>query len=86
MRSKFVGKNTLDVEVTQIDTTGIWVLSADKEYFLPFEQFPLFREATIGSIHNVEIISPGNLRWPQLGIELALESVRNPENVSQLSK
>ncbi len=53
--------DTLEVEVTQIDTQGIWFLINDKESFLPFENFPWFKEASVGRIHNVELLATRHL-------------------------
>lgn len=86
MKLKPVGKNASEVEVTQIETKGIWVLSDDKEYFLPFARFPFFRNATVSSIHNVLVISPGKVRWPDLDFDLAWESLEKPEKVSLICK
>jgi len=33
MKSEAVGKVTLDVEITNIDMQGIWLLMNDKEFF-----------------------------------------------------
>jgi hypothetical protein len=81
MKSKLVGKSTLEVEVTHISIGGIWVLIDDKEFFLPFEKFPQFRNATVGAIHNVELVNEWNLHWPDLNIDLSVESMGNPEHV-----
>lgn len=53
MKSNLRGKNTLATEVTQIDEFGIWLLINGREYFLDFEGYPWFRNATIGYIQNV---------------------------------
>ena len=47
MKSEIVGKPTLDVEINNIDMEGIWLLMNDKEFFLPFERFPSFTDATV---------------------------------------
>ena len=59
MKSRPGGKTTLEVEVTQIDMKGIWVLIGEKESFLPFEKFPRFRNATVSAIHNVQLLNQG---------------------------
>ena len=81
MNSKLAGDNILEVEVTHISLGGIWVLIDDKEYFLPFEKFPIFREATVAKIHNVRLARAGYLNWPGLNLEVALESLGNPATV-----
>jgi hypothetical protein len=74
-----MGIETSEVEVTQIDMQGIWVLIGEKESFLPFEKFPWFRDASVGTIHNVELLNNNHLYWPDLDIDLAVESIEHPE-------
>ena len=76
MKLDAAGKSTLEVEVTQIDKHGIWLLFGDKESFLSFENFPRFREASVGAIQNVEILNDSHLYWPDLDIDVAVESMK----------
>ncbi len=66
-------------EVTHVSKHGLWLLRDDEELFLPFEQFPWFRQATIEQITQVEAPGPDHLYWPDLDIDLAVESIRHPE-------
>ena len=66
-------------EVTNVSRNGLWLLWSDEELFLPFEQFPWFRQATIDQIAHVEAPGPAHLYWPDLDIDLAVESIRHPE-------
>lgn len=66
------------VEITNISQHGFWLLIADEELFLSFTDFPWFLAATIEQIGNVERPSDNHLYWPQLDIDLALESICNP--------
>ncbi len=68
------------VEVGNIDQHGLWLLVGDKEYFLPYESFPWFRKATVDKIVNVELLHGGHLHWPQLDVDLSLESLAQPES------
>jgi uncharacterized protein DUF2442 len=86
MKSNPRGKITLEVEVTQIDRQGIWLLISDKESFLPFEKFPWFRDAAVGAIHNVELLNERHLHWPDLDIDLEVESIEHPERFPLKSK
>ncbi|MEP6743713.1 MAG: DUF2442 domain-containing protein [bacterium] len=79
MKSDRGGKLILEAEVTQIDMQGIWVLVGDTESFLQFEKFPRFRDATVGAIHNVQLVNKNRLFWPDLDIDLAVESIEHPE-------
>ena len=89
MKSATLGRDTSDVEVTNVSKHGFWLLVDDEELFLPFADFPWFRDAAIGEILNVTRPSPHHLYWPLLDIDLALESIRDPEKfplVSQINK
>ncbi|RUQ34880.1 MAG: DUF2442 domain-containing protein [Candidatus Competibacteraceae bacterium] len=79
MTSAMLGINTSLVEVTNISRYGLWLLLEDEELFLPFAEFPWFREATIQKILHVELPSPNHLYWPELDIDLSVESIRHPE-------
>lgn len=59
------GTDTSEVEVGNIDRFGVWVLVRGREYFLPHEEFPWFREATVGDILQVELLHGNRLRLPQ---------------------
>jgi hypothetical protein len=49
-----------------------------EELFLPFEQFPWFRDATIAQICSVERPTDDHLYWKQLDIDLSVQSIRKP--------
>jgi hypothetical protein len=72
-------------EVTHVSKHGFWLLLADEEVLLPFEQFPWFRRATIDQISHVEWPTPGHLYWPELDIDLSLESIRQPDTFPLVS-
>ena len=56
MTSSTPGASTSPVEIGNIDGHGLWLLVEGKEYFLPYEDFPWFRNATVAQIVKVEII------------------------------
>jgi hypothetical protein len=79
MKSETLGTNTSEVEVTQISKHGIWLLLQEREYFLSFENFPWFKDAAVSAIHNVEVLNEHHLYWPDLDVDLAVESIGHPE-------
>jgi hypothetical protein len=85
MKSAAHGANTLVVEVTNISAHGFWLLLGSEELFLPFEQFPWFRDATVRQITRVELPSAHHLYWPDLDVDLAVESIRHPEKFPLIS-
>src|SRR5215470_1142853 len=86
MKSAQRGKRTSLVEVTNVSTNGLWLLLKEKEHFLPFDQFPWFRDASIGEVTNVSLPSQHHLHWPDLDIDLAVESLEHPEKYPLVSK
>jgi hypothetical protein len=86
MSSVAPGTTTLEVEVTNVSTHGFWLLLRGQEVFLPFEQFPWFREAPIGKLVNVQLLSEHHLYWPDLDIDLAVESIHHPERYPLVSR
>jgi hypothetical protein len=65
-------------EVTHVSRHGFWLLLGTEELLLPFEHFPWFRKATIDQISEVEWPAPNHVYWPQLDVDLSVESIRNP--------
>ena len=86
MKSERLGRDTSAVEVTNVSKHGVWLLIADKERFVPFEQFPWFRDARIDQLLNVELPSADHLYWPDLDVDLAVESIDHPERFPLVSK
>jgi len=66
------------VEVTNISRHGFWLFLDNRELFLPFEEFPWFRDAPVGAILNVERPHSLHLYWPDLDVDLALASIEDP--------
>lgn len=86
MKSETLGKDTSVAEVTNISKHGIWLLLGEKESFLPFEDFPWFKDATVSAIHNVQLLNSQHLYWPDLDVDLAVESIEHPERFPLLAK
>ena len=86
MNSEPLGTSTSEVEVTNVSGHGIWLLVGDRELFPPYEHFPWFKDACISGITNVQQPTPGHLYWPDLDIDLGLESIADPERFPLKSK
>ena len=79
MSSLAHGTNTSAVEVTNISAHGLWLLTHNKELFMPYEDFPWFKDQTVKSLVNVEEQSPGHFFWPDLDIDLTEQIIEHPE-------
>jgi hypothetical protein len=65
-------------EVTHVSKHCFWLLLGDEELVVPFVDFPWFKKATIEQLTNVEWPSPDHLYWPDIDVDLSVESIRNP--------
>lgn len=79
MSSEPLGIGTSEVEITSISAHGIWLLSGEEELFLSYEDFPWFKDASVGQILNVREPTPGHFYWPELDVDLGVETIRHPE-------
>lgn len=86
MKSEQRGGNISAVEVTNVSPHGFWLLIGENERFVAFDDFPWFRESTIAEIANVELPSPHHLYWPELDLDLAVESLDHPERYPLVSR
>ena len=73
------GAATSEAEVTNISKHGFWLLVDDRELFLPFAEFPWFKRAPIEAILRLDRPTAGHLHWPDLDIDLSLNSIEHPE-------
>ncbi len=79
MNSLAHGNSTLAIEVTNISNHGVWILYHDLELFMSYDEFPWFKEQPVKSIFNVEEQSSGHLYWPDIDVDLTIESIKHPE-------
>ena len=86
MSSAAPGTSISAVEVTNVSKHGFWLLLQEREFFVPFNDFPWFRDAPIGQLVNVELQSPRHLYWPDLDVDLAVESLIYPDRFPLISR
>ena len=78
MTSALLGTGTSEIEVTNVSKHGFWLLLGDEELFVAFSEFPWFADAPIRQLMNVELPQSHHLYWPELDVDLAVESIRDP--------
>lgn len=72
------GTTTSSAEVTNVSAHGFWLLLESEQLFVPFADFPWFKDAPLGKLTNVAQPHPGHLYWPELDIDLSVASIRDP--------
>jgi hypothetical protein len=86
MKSLKRGKNTSNLEVTNISAHGFWLFCNEKEHFLDYIHFPWFKKATVEKICNVQISHGTHLYWPDLDVDLSFDIIENPDRYPSMSK
>lgn len=80
------GTSTSVPEVTHVSKHGFWMLLDTEELLVPFEHFPWFKKATIEQLSDVQWPTENHLYWPQLDIDLSIESIRDPSAFPLVAK
>lgn len=73
------------VSIEKIDKTGVWLHAFGKEYFLDYESFPWFRNKKSHQVKSV-VAQNGHLHWPELDVDLSIDSLENPAKYPLKSK
>ena len=56
----------------------LWILLYGEELALSYVDFPWFKVATIEQALNMRRPANDHLYWSDLGVDLSVESIRNP--------
>ena len=75
-----------ETEVTHISSHGVWLLANGRELFLPYNDFPWFKDAPVGNITNVEEAAPGQFHWPDIDVDLNIKSIEQPGKYPLIAK
>ena len=81
MKSARPGTAASGVEVTNVSPNGFWLLIGERELFLALEHVPWFADGTIRQLTRVTRLSPHHLYWPDLDVDLAVESLEHPTRI-----
>ena len=76
--SSMSGTNTLDCSITNIEKFGFWMILFDKEYFISFNDYPQFKNATLEQIFDYQLLAPTQIYWENLDIDIEVEALENP--------
>ncbi len=79
MRSSAHGTSTSNVEVLNMSPHGTWLSVRGKEHFLSHEDFPWFKDASLSEIQHVRLVHGRFLRWEDLDVDLALDSLEHAD-------
>lgn len=68
-----------EVSVLMINAQGIMISVQGCDYFLSYNRIPWMQDAPIRSVLNVQMSGPEAIEWPDLDVDLEIDSLRHPE-------
>jgi hypothetical protein len=81
------GTDISQVEILGLSKHGFWLLlDEEDELFVSLSEFPWFRKASIEQLFHVERPLPHHLYWPELDVDLHVDSIRHPEKFPLISQ
>ena len=79
------GKDT-SVKVHAIVANGITIEVHGNVYFLPYHSNPWFENAKVADVFNIEPVGRTGIRWDNLDVDLAIESLTHPEKYPLIAR
>ena len=71
--------SSTSASVLMINAQGIMLSVLGRDYFLSYNRIPWMQDAPIRSVLNVQMSSPEAIEWPDLDVDLEVESLQHPE-------
>ena len=65
--------------VLMINAQGIMLSVQGHDYFLSYNRIPWMQDAPIRSVLNVQMSGTEAIEWPDLDVDLEIDSLRHPE-------
>ena len=81
-----VNKLNMEVCVLMINAQGIMLSVQGHDYFLSYNRIPWMQDAPIRSVLNVQMSGSDAIEWPDLDVDLEIESLRHPERYPLIIK
>jgi hypothetical protein len=72
------GKSTSSSEVTNIGKNGFWILHEGREYYISFEDYPIFKSAIVEEIYSMKVVGHHQLRWKELDCDIEIAALEKP--------
>ena len=76
----------MSVSVLMINAQGIMLTVDGNDYFLSYNRVPWMKDAPISSVLNVQREGQSAIAWPDLDVDLEIESLKHPERYPLIMK
>ena len=74
------------VSVLMINAQGMMLSVLGQDYFVSYNRVPWLRDARVSSALNVRMAGPNAIEWPELDVDLEIESLKHPERYPLVMK
>lgn len=71
--------SSTSASVLMINAQGIMLSVLGNDYFLSYNRIPWMKDAPIRSVLNVQMSGTEAIEWPDLDVDLEIDSLRHPE-------
>lgn len=78
-------KNT-SVSVLMINSQGIMISVLGNDYFISYNRLPWMKDAAVRSVLNVRMSGNDAIEWPDLDVDLEIDSLKHPERYPLIMK
>lgn len=88
MSPKFRNNNSqlTSVAVLMINSQGMMLSVQGQDYFVSYNRVPWLRDARVSSVLNVRMNGSRAIEWPELDVDLEIESLKHPERYPLVMK
>ena len=74
------------VAVLMINAQGMMLSVQGQDYFVSYNRVPWLRDARVSSVLNVRMSGNRAIEWPELDVDLEIESLKHPERYPLVMK
>jgi hypothetical protein len=72
--------------IINFSDSGYYLLIYDKEYFIPFSDYPVFRKANIEQIFDFHILPLKQIYWKPLDCDIEQDALEKPQQFKLIYK
>ncbi|MDO4958996.1 MAG: DUF2442 domain-containing protein [Prevotellaceae bacterium] len=76
----------MSASVLMINSQGIMISVDGNDYFLSYNRVPWMKDASISSVLNITKEGRSAISWPDLDVDLEIDSLRYPERYPLVMK
>lgn len=81
-----ISTQSISASVLMINSQGIMISVDGNDYFLSYNRVPWMKDAAIRSVLNIQKEGRSAISWPDLDVDLEIDSLKHPEKYPLVMK